>query len=229
MSTVSRGFPARPQLDVPRKQAHDLLAGVRAGLTDALDRVKRRHPQFQAADRDIISGIFKLSDAHFRSDPQLIHRRFSYKEIYPPLLGCADDSRSGLHGTPVAGTTLLHLSIDFDELEIFDWLLERGADVNAAAAIDEEGFGGHTPLYNAVVSQAYSTGRQRDAYMARRLLESGANIHMRVNLRKYLDWREEPGWYIARNVTPLDWAVAFPETGWVSREAVNLIENIRKG
>ena len=62
----------------------------------------------------------------------------------------------GLHGTPLAGTTLLHLSIDFDEREIFDWLLDNGADVNAAAAVDEEGFGGFgTPLYNALVSNTY--------------------------------------------------------------------------
>lgn len=165
---------------------------------------------------------------HLQRDPQLINRRFSYREIYPPELGCADDSRSGLHGTPIDGTTLLHLSIDFDEKEIFDWLLMQGADVNAAATTDNEGFGGHTPLFNAIVSDAYVNGRQRDAYMAHRLLGSGANIHLKVNLRKYLDWREEPGWYIAKNVTALEWAANFPERGWVNVEAVSMIENISK-
>jgi hypothetical protein len=166
---------------------------------------------------------------HMHRDPQLIQRRFSYREIYPPELGCADDLRSGLHGTPIDGTTLLHLSIDFDEREIFDWLLEQGADVNAKGIIDQEGFGAHTPLFNAIVSDAYVNGRQRDAYMARRLLDLGADIHVRVNLRKYLDWREEPGWHIARKVTPLEWAAGFPERGWVSREAVSIIENINEG
>jgi len=165
---------------------------------------------------------------HLQRDPQLIQRRFSYREIYPPELGCADDLRSGLHGTPIDGTTLLHLSIDFDEREIFDWLLGQGADVNAPGIIDKEGFGGHTPLFNAIVSDAYVNGRQRDAYMAHRLLDLGANIHVRVNLRKYLDWREEPGWYIARNVTPLEWAADFPERGWVNQEAVSFIESISK-
>ncbi|MDO6434458.1 ankyrin repeat domain-containing protein [Flavitalea sp. BT771] len=164
--------------------------------------------------------------AHLQRDPQLIHRCFSYREIYPLELGCAADGRSGLHGTPIDGTTLLHLSIDFDEQEIFDWLLEQGADVNAAATIDKEGFGGHTPLFNAIVSDAYVNGRQRDAYMAHRLLEQGADIHVRINLRKYLDWREEPGWHIARNVTPLEWAAGFPERGWVNQEAVCMIESI---
>jgi len=165
---------------------------------------------------------------HWQDDPQLIDRRFGYREIYPAVLGCADDFRSGLHGTPIDGTTLLHLSIDFDEREIFDWLLLQGADVNAAALIDDEGFGGHTPLFNAIVSDAYVNGRQRDAYMVQRLLELNADIHVRVNLRKYLDWREEPGWHIANNVTALEWAADFPERGWVSQEAVRMIENIIK-
>lgn len=162
---------------------------------------------------------------HWQADPQLIHRRFGYREIYPPELGCADDLRSGLHGTPIDGTTLLHLSIDFDEREIFDWLLEQGANVNAAAIVDNEGFGGHTPLFNAIVSNAYVNGRQRDAYMVYRLLKLGADINVRVNLRKYLDWREEPGWHIAKNVTPLEWAAGFPERGWVNREGISLVEN----
>ena len=165
---------------------------------------------------------------HLQHDPGLIHQRFSYREIYPPEQGCADDGRSGLHGTPIDGTTLLHLSIDFDEREIFDWLLEQGADVNAAAIIDKEGFGGHTPLFNAIVSDAYVNGRQRDAYMAHRLLDLGADTHIRVNLRKYLDWREEPGWHIAWNVTLQEWAANFPERGWVNQEAVDIIESLNK-
>ena len=153
---------------------------------------------------------------HLEYDPQLIHRRFSYREIYPPELGCADDLRSGLHGTPIDGATLLHLAVDFDEREIFDWLLDVGADVNAPAVVDKEGFGGQTPLFNAVVSEAYACGRQRDAYMAHRLLALGADTHIRVNLRKYLDWRDKPGWHIALNVTPQEWATGFPERTWVN-------------
>ena len=161
---------------------------------------------------------------HLQHDPRLLHRRLRHREIYPPELGCGTEPWSGMCGTPVDGTTLLHLSIDFDEREIFDWLLEQGADVNAAAVIDEQGFGGHTPLFNAIVSCAYVNGRQRDGYMARRLLEYGADINARVNLKKYLDWRETPGWHIARDVTPLQWAADFPERGWVNREAVSMIE-----
>jgi hypothetical protein len=197
-----------------------------AGKHAILQRFKARG--YYWADTPMMAfheGDLDRLKIHLQHNPGLAHQRFSYREIYPPDLGCADDLRSGLHGTPIDGTTLLHLSIDFDEREIFDWLLGQGADVNAAAIIDKEGFGGHTPLFNAIVSDAYVNGRQRDAYMAHRLLDLGAYIHVRVNLRKYLDWREEPGWHIAKNVTPLEWAADFPERGWVNQEAVSMIEN----
>jgi hypothetical protein len=200
-----------------------------AGKRAILQRFKARG--YHWADTPMMAfhcGDLDRLNIHWQHDPQLIHRRFSYRDIYPPELGCADDGRSGLHGTPIDGTTLLHLAIDFDEREIFDWLLEQGADVNAKAIVDKEGFGGHTPLFNAIVSDAYVNGRQRDAYMIHRLLALGADINIRVNLRKYLDWREEPGWYMAKNVTPLEWAADFPERGWVNREGISLIENRSK-
>lgn len=170
-------------------------------------------------------GDLELLKKHFQKDPNLLNKRFSYREIYPPELGCADDGRSGLHGTPIDGTTLLHLAIDFDEREIFDWLIQEGSDVNAPAVIDKEGFGGHTPLFNAIVSDAYVNGLQRDAYMGRRILELGADINVRVNLRKFLDWRDEPGWHIKHHITPLEWATDFPERGWVSKEIMAMLES----
>jgi hypothetical protein len=155
-----------------------------------------------------------------RCDPGLIERRFSLLEIYPPELGCAKDGRSGMHWTPIDGTTLLHLAVDFDEEMIFELLLEHRADVNARANADAQGFGGHTPLYNAVVSHG-----KHQASMTRRLLERGASATMRVSLRKFLDWRETPGWHEARNVTPAEWGHTFPEKGWVNAEALRLLES----
>lgn len=175
-----------------------------------------------------------------QDDPTQIHHRFTYREIYPPELGCADDGRSGLHGTPLAGTTLLHLAIDFDEQEIFDRLLALGADVNARAERDAASSGtasdlpatrsplpatsGHTPLFNSVVSCAYINGRQRDAAMTRALLERGADPELRASLRKFLDWRETPGWHEAQHVTAAAWARGFPETTWVNPAALELLE-----
>src|SRR5688572_12960949 len=64
MATVSRGLPARPHLDVPKREARELLKAWRAGLPEALERIRHRHPKFREADPAAISaGKFLLSDA----------------------------------------------------------------------------------------------------------------------------------------------------------------------
>ena len=64
MTTVSRGLPQRPHLDVPKRQARELLAAWRSGQHDALDRIRRRHPKFEHADdAAVAAGPFRLSDA----------------------------------------------------------------------------------------------------------------------------------------------------------------------
>ena len=97
-------------------------------------------------------GRLDLLEPHWRRDPGLLRRTFTLQEIYPPELGCHEDPLP-THGTPLAGATLLHLCVDYDEMEMARWLLERGMDVNATAAVDADGFGGHTALFATVVSQ----------------------------------------------------------------------------
>lgn len=156
---------------------------------------------------------------HLRNDPRLLDHRFTLREIYPTECGCSDHGRSGMHWTPIDGTTLLHLAIDFRERELFAGLLAEGADVNARASIDSEGFGGHTALFNAVVC-----GPGHDATFANALLERGASREVRASLRKFLDWCERPRWHEARNVTPAEWARTFPERGWVNQAALEQLE-----
>lgn len=64
-------------------------------------------------------------------------------------------------GTPLAGATLLHLCVDYDELDIARWLLDRGMDVDVKAMVDADGFGGHTALFSAVVCYANFWGNYR--------------------------------------------------------------------
>lgn len=159
-----------------------------------------------------------------RCDPDLVHQRFAAPEIYPTALGCAPDGSSGMCGTPIAGGTLLHLAIDFDERAIFELLLVHGAEVNARASVDAEGFGGHSPLFNAVVGSVFSGSGRRDGSMARELLARGASTTLRASVRKFLDWQETPGWHIARDVTPAQWARTFPHQDWVNADALRRIE-----
>lgn len=158
-------------------------------------------------------------EEHLGRDPRLLERRFALREIYPVECGCGAAGQAGMHWTPIDGTTLLHLAIDFREREIFDWLLARGADVNARAAVDRDGFGGHTPLFNAAVC-----GPWDDLGMTNSLLERGAAKEVRASLRKFLDWIETPRWHEARNVTAAEWGRGFPEKKWVNNKALQLLE-----
>lgn len=163
-------------------------------------------------------GDVALLEAHLSSDPHLLERRFTLDEIYPLECGWARNGESGMHWTPIGGTTMLHLAIDFRERGIFDWLLAHGADVNARAAVDGDGFGGQTPLFNAVVCSAWhATG------MARTLIERGAPRDAQASLRKFLDWIENPHWHEAHNATAAEWGRGFPQQSWVDPEALRLL------
>jgi hypothetical protein len=173
-------------------------------------------------------GRLDLLETHLRRDPHLVTRTFSHEEIYPPELGCHADHSLALHGTPLAGTTLLHICVDFDEIEIARWLIDHGADVNAKAEIDADGFGGHTPLFGCVVSQAYMCRLQRDAAFARLLLDHGADPNARASLRKRLRFVPDESMHEYRDVTSLSWGQRFHGPGypghtWISQPAMELI------
>jgi len=172
-------------------------------------------------------GRIDLLEEHLRRDPGLLRRTFSHEEIYPPGMGCHDEVLA-THGTPLAGATLLHMCVDYDEMEIARWLLERGMDADARAAVDRDGFGGHTALFATVVSQPnfwmnYRKG-PRVAPCTQLLLEHGADPNARASLRKQL----HPGYgsdtlHEYRDVTPLAWGERFHNQIFVSRPAMRLI------
>ena len=66
MATVSRELPEKPHLDVPKREARELLKEWRKNLPEALERIRRRHPRFRDAnDVSISVGKFLLNDAQF--------------------------------------------------------------------------------------------------------------------------------------------------------------------
>jgi len=174
-------------------------------------------------------GRIDLLEEHLRRDPNLLRRTFDHTEIYPPELGCHDEILA-THGTPLAGTTLLHMCADYGEYEIARWLLDHGMNADEKAAVDADGFGGHTALFSAVVSQANfginHHGKAPDTSFARLLLERGANPMVRASLRKEL----HPGYEIAgmheyRDVTPLMWGEQFHFKKLVNTAAMQLIRD----
>jgi ankyrin repeat protein len=177
-------------------------------------------------------GRTDLLEEHLRRDPKLLERTFTHEEIYPPELGCHDEVIA-TQGTPLAGTTLLHLCADYDELEIARWLLERGMDPDAKAAIDADGFGGYTALFATVVSQPNfwmnHTRQPQVAPFTQLLLDHGADPNVRASLRKKLHPGYGPKYdvektYEYRNVTALGWGRQFHAKVFVSEPALRLIE-----
>ncbi len=169
-------------------------------------------------------GRIDLLEAHLQRDPGLCERTFGHREIYPPELGCHEDASLALHGTPLDGATLLHLCVDSDEIEIARWLLDRGAPVDAPAARDADGYGGHTALFGCVVSQPFRVGLRRDDAFARLLLDRGANPNARASLRKRLRFVDDESEHAYHNVTPRGWGERFHDPSWVSDPVLRLLE-----
>ena len=178
-------------------------------------------------------GRTDLLEEHLRRDHGLLRRSFRFEEIFPPEFGCHEQ---GLPGTTLEGATLLHACVEFDELEIAGWLLDHGMDAGAPAAVDSDGFGGHTALFGAVVSYPnfwlnYDGGRAynhepKDAPFARLLLDHGADPKARASLREQVmggnpyepqEVREH------RQLTALAWGRAFHNRMIVSEPAMRLI------
>ena len=173
-------------------------------------------------------GRLDLLEEHLRRDPSVLNRRFSHFEIYPREMGCKDELDATV-GTPLGGTTLLHMCVDYDELDIARWLIGRGADVNARSAVDADGFGGYTPLFCSVVSQPnfwmnYQS-RPQVASFTELLLSHGADVNVRASIRKRL----HPGHgdstaHEYHYVTALSWGQQFRAKVFVSDLAMRLIE-----
>jgi Ankyrin repeats (many copies) len=177
-------------------------------------------------------GRIDLLEKHLALDPGLLSRTFPHEEIYPPEFGCNDEVLA-TQGTPLDGTTLLHMCVDYDEMEIAKWLIEKGADVNARAAVDKDGFGGHTPLFNSVMSQPNFwmnyKGLAQKAPFTELLLAHGADVNVRASLRKKLHPGYAPRYdaeniHEYRNVTALEWGEQFHAKVFVSEPAMELIK-----
>lgn len=168
-------------------------------------------------------GRIDLLEEHYRRDPGLLRRTFRAGEILPPELGCKGDYYPR---TSLEGATLLHVAVEFDEFEIAEWLLARGMPVDAPAAVDPEGFGGHTALFSAVVCYANFWANRRglsDSRFARLLLSHGANPNARASLREVL-WEDQTSSVLEhRDLTPIGWGERFRYKLVVSPPAMRLI------
>ncbi|MBL8228242.1 MAG: ankyrin repeat domain-containing protein [Bryobacterales bacterium] len=138
---------------------------------------------------DVLRGSATRVMDHVESDPELLNRRFH--EL--------DFGMTGGRRLTLRGGTLLHVAVEYGQIAVAMALLDRGADVNARATVDESGVGGQTPIFHAV-SQFDDEGFEA----AQLLIERGAELTLRVKLPG--DY-ERPGETV--ECTPLGYALRF--------------------
>ncbi|MCY3773732.1 MAG: ankyrin repeat domain-containing protein [Gemmatimonadetes bacterium] len=159
----------------------------------------------------------RLLEAHLRRDSRMTSRLFSEKAIFPPGFGIETPSPYACVTPLSGGVTLLHMAVEFCDVELVRWLLERGADVNAPTGTDQDGFGGWTPLFHAMAT-LHAPRHFPD--LAELLLEHGADPAIRASIRKPVPEGEAVTW---RNVTAIEYAREFVYPDLVNDDALRRV------
>ena len=76
----------------------------------------------------------KSLELQISNNPQAVSKKYSLRCAY----------------TPLYEATLLHICAEFNHLSCAEILVLHGADINAKAGVDENGFGGQTPVFHTV-------------------------------------------------------------------------------
>lgn len=88
--------------------------------------------------------------------------------------------------TPLKGVTALHICAEYNSLKCAAVLVKAGANLNALAATDADGFGGHTPIFHTVNSH-----NNYSRPMMELLAKLGAKLDVRL---KGLVWGSGFAW-----------------------------------
>lgn len=139
---------------------------------------------------ELLLGRLDVLGEMLDADPDLVHRQFL--EL--------DFGTTAYRRMTLRGGTLLHVAAEYGNVKAAQMLLARGADINARAAVDENGIGGQTPLFHAA-SQFHDYGFEVTKY----LIASGANPGLRAKVPGHYERLDE-----FLDCTALGYAVQFP-------------------
>jgi len=155
-------------------------------LLDAGGVTKHDVPPVLDLLRGRLDHLAELLDA----DAALVDRQF------PEL----DFGVTGARRLSLRGATLLHVAAEYGNVEAAELFLDRGADVNARATVDESGVGGQTAIFHAVTQFG-----DRGLPVAELLLERGADLSIRAQIPGHYERPDE-----IVDCTPLGYALRFP-------------------
>jgi ankyrin repeat protein len=139
---------------------------------------------------DMLRGRLDLLAAHVDADPSLVNRRF------PEL----DFGSTAMRRLRLNGATLLHVAAEYCNAEAARLLLDRGANVNAPAAIEAGGVGGQTAIFHSA-----SQFDDKGLAVTQLLLDRGADLSIRAKIPGQHDLPDE---FV--ECTPLEYAMRFP-------------------
>lgn len=184
---LQHGADPNIRIDPENPRSHPLLIALdtysrkpwRSGIIEALIQAGATQwgPSPQMA---VHRGRPDLLANFLNADPSLVHRTFP-----GPI-----NQTSRIHGG-----TLLHLAVEYYELACVRLLLDRGADIDARSAIDEDSVGGATPIF--LVAPSY---KHHGLAVLHELIQRGARLDIEANLTHTRAGDQQPE---TRRVTPL--------------------------
>jgi len=138
-------------------------------------------------DKTLLSVLLddsKSLEIIIKEKPEIVNSKYSLRCTYTPLFE----------------VTLLHICAEFNHLSCAKVLVQNGADINTKAGIDENGFGGQTPIFHTV-----NQNSNQSADMMDYLLANSANLKATV---KGLIWGKSYDWEtLIPSVNPISYAM----------------------